>query len=289
MLRPQRQSPKLPKGVPFEVSLTSLADPRGLRASLVGVRQVVHLASAERTGNKHALEVIDQYGTRNLAYACADAGVDQIIFVSHLGADRHSAYPVLRAKGIAEQEIRRSGVPYTIFRSSLMYGERDHFTTTIARVLGISPLLMPIPGDGSSTMQPLWVEDMATLIGQSVEDSGFYNQVYEIGGPEFLSFREILEDVMIRIKARRVLIPSRQPYLKAFANLASRFLAEPLLNPFFFDYLTTGRTASLETFPRLTGQPAARMQDHLSYLTGKNWTWEFLRYQFRGQRSVINP
>lgn len=288
MLRPKRESPNLLKGVPFEISLTSLADPRGLRASLVGVDKVVHLASAERSADEDLVELIDQVGTRNLAHACADAGVGHLIFVSHLGADRYSAYPIFKAKGVAEQEIIRSGIPFTIFRSSIVYGEFDHFTTSIARILGISPLFFPLPGDGSSPLQPLWVEDLASLINHALADEAFINQTYEVGGPEFFSYREVVEAVLQKIKARRFLMSSRQPYLKASARMVSRLLSEPLFNPFFFDYLSTGRTASLDTYPRLMGKSPARMHEKLAYLTGKNWTWEFIRYQFKGQRSAVH-
>ena len=128
LIRPSPRTPRLPTGVPLEVAVASLNDPRGLRAALGGVDYVIHLASAEGHGKSGDLLATDIHGTQNLAEAAADAGVKRIVYVSHLGADRMSAFAVLKAKGIAEEFIRRSGVPHTILRSSIVYGPEDRFT-----------------------------------------------------------------------------------------------------------------------------------------------------------------
>jgi uncharacterized protein YbjT (DUF2867 family) len=98
LIRPSKKSPNLPKGVSFEVAVSSLADERGLRGAMAGVKTVYHLASGEWEGPRSSLLDIDIQGTRAVAKAALDAGVDRIIFLSHLGADRASAYPVLKQK-----------------------------------------------------------------------------------------------------------------------------------------------------------------------------------------------
>jgi uncharacterized protein YbjT (DUF2867 family) len=92
---------------------------------------------------------IDILGTQAVARAARDAGVKRIFFVSHLGADRASAYPVLKAKAIAEEYLRRSGVDYTIYRSAIVYGPQDGFTTGLAKLLSTSPFFL-VPGDAST-------------------------------------------------------------------------------------------------------------------------------------------
>ena len=145
--RPSPRSPRLPKGVPVEVSVVSLNDERGVRAALRGVDEIYHLASAAGEGRRGNLLTTDIEGTRTLAQVAASANIKRLIFLSHLGADRASAFPVHKSKGIAEEHIRRSGVPYTIIRSSIVFGPEDGFTTSLAQIIKIAPGFIPIPGE----------------------------------------------------------------------------------------------------------------------------------------------
>ena len=101
LIRPSPRSPELPHGVPVEIAVSSLNDARSLRAAMVGVKVVYHLAGVERRGAYADLMAVDIQGTRLVTEAAADAGVERIFFLSHLGADRASAFPVLKAKAIA--------------------------------------------------------------------------------------------------------------------------------------------------------------------------------------------
>ena len=109
LIRPSSQSPDLPRGVGVEVAVSSLKDERGLRAAMVGVDTVYHLAGVERRGAYASLMEVDIQGTQAVTTAAVDAGVDRLFYISHLGADRASAFPVLKSKAIAEEHIRRSG------------------------------------------------------------------------------------------------------------------------------------------------------------------------------------
>ena len=145
LIRPSPRSPRLPKGVPVEVAVVSLSDKRGLRAAMGDVDTIFHLASAENQGSRGDLQSADIQGTENIVEAAADAGVDRIVYVSHLGAARASGYPAIKAKGIAEEYIRNGKVPYTILRTSLVYGPEDHFTNNLNRMLRYAPGIFPIP------------------------------------------------------------------------------------------------------------------------------------------------
>ena len=108
LLRASAQSPNLPRSLPVEVAVRGLDDDRGLRAAMVGVDIVYHLAGAEWRGAYASLMEIDIQGTQNVVAAAADAEVGRLFFVSHLGADRASAYPVFKAKAIAEETMMDS-------------------------------------------------------------------------------------------------------------------------------------------------------------------------------------
>ena len=81
----------------------------------------------------------DIQGTRNVVESALEAGVRRLFYISHLGADRASAYPVLKAKAISEEFIRRSGIDYTILRTAIVYGPGDAFTTGLTWLLGAFP------------------------------------------------------------------------------------------------------------------------------------------------------
>ncbi len=135
LLQPSPHTPRLPIGVPVEVAVTSMSDVQGLRAAMHGVDTIYHLAGGEGQGGRANLQAIDIEGTRVLCQAAADAQVGRFFYLSHLGADRAAGFPVLKAKGIAEEYIRKSGVPYTILRGSILFGPGDEFTTGLAMLL----------------------------------------------------------------------------------------------------------------------------------------------------------
>src|SRR6185503_16257392 len=105
LLRPSPRSPRLPKGVPVEVAVVSLNDASGVRAALRGVDEIYHLASAGGQGQKGSLLKTDIEGTRTLAQVAASADIKHLVYLSQIGADRASAFPIHKSKGIAEEHI----------------------------------------------------------------------------------------------------------------------------------------------------------------------------------------
>lgn len=283
LLRPVRHSRGLPAGIPVDAALTSLADRRGVRAALVGVSSVIHVGSALNPGSGEEARRADVEGTRNLAEAAIEAGVQHVIYLSHLGADRTSAYPLQRAKAEAEEHLRTSGIPHTILRTAVIYGPGDHFTTGLAKLMAISPVVTLVPGGGETRLQPLWVEDLATCITWMLDDLEGLRDLYEIGGPEYLSLAEVMRMVMTVTGMPRVLLNARPPYLKALSWMAQGLMRDPPVTAGWVDYLAVNRTTSLDTLPRVLGLQPAMMQGRLEHLRGHNWGWEMFAGQFRAR------
>jgi len=271
LIRPSPHTPALPRGVPVEVAVTSLNDERGLRAALRGVDVIYHLAGAEHEGARADVLGVDGRGTANLAQAAAEMRVRRLFYVSHLDADRSSYYPLLKVKGIAEEHIRRSGVPHTILRAALLYGPEDHFTTSLAHLLGRFPVLF-LPRDGEVLIQPLWVEDLVTCLLWANDIPETTNQTYDIGGAEYFSFRRIVEIVMETIGRQRWLAPLPLPTLRSLTvALESIFPAFPF-STFWVDYLSYNRTCPVDSVTRLFGFLPARFTYRLDHLKGVNWS-----------------
>lgn len=271
LLRPSPRSPRLPKGVPVEVSVVSLNDARGVRAALRGVDQIIHLASAASLGRRGSLLVTDIEGTRTLAQAALDAGIERLMYLSHVGADRASAFPIHKAKGIAEEHIRRSGVPYTILRSTTVFGPEDGFTNNIATTLRRVPFLFPIPGEGRILLQPLWVEDLVTALIWSMQNPDTLNQTYEIGGGEYFTFRQIVETIMTVTHTRRTFLPLPIPYMRALFVMLDPFIPRANISSYWLDYIAVNRTCPVENLPRAFGLMPARFAYRLDYLVREPW------------------
>ncbi len=280
LLRPSPRTPNLPLGVPVEVAVTSLSDERGLRAAMRGVDVVYHMAGGEAQGGRANLMAVDIEGTRNLVRAAADARIQRLFYLSHLDADRASGFPVLKAKGVAEETIRQSGLPHTILRASILYGPQDTFTTGLAMLLTIAPGSLPLPGHGKGLLQPLWVEDMVTCLIWALDETAMINQTYEVGGGEYFSLSQIAEIIMGVIKKRRALTSWPIPYLRALTVILETTFPHFPSSVFWLDYLAVNRTCALDTIPRVFGLMPARFATHIDYLRGGNWHREFLRSLF---------
>lgn len=271
LIRPSPRTPALPRGVPVEVAVSSLTDERGLRAALVGVDTVYHLAGGEWRGVHADLMQIDIQGTQAVARAAADAGVQRFFYLSHLGADRASAFPVLKVKAIAEEHVRRSTVPYTILRSAIVYGQGDRFTTGLARLSSLTPGILLLPGDGSTLLQPLWVEDLATCLVWALDDPDAIGQTYEIGGPEYLPFRQIASLVMEATRIRRKLVFLPPPFLRALTVTLDPLFPGLPVSVYWLDYLASHHTCNLDAAPRLFNLMPGRFSQHLGHLRGVRW------------------
>lgn len=284
LLEPSKASPKLPAGVEVDVALSSLLDERGVRAAMVGVDTVIHLAGTTLNSTLDDPLYFDVEAARILSQAAADVGVKRFIYHSMLGADRSSAYPFLRARALAEDAIKASQVPSILLRTTVPFGDDDGFTTSLAMIMAAIPLFFFLPGDGSVVLQPLWVEDLATCILWSMDEPELIGTTHEMGGPEYFTLRDLLQIIMRRASILRILVPTRAPYLRAGAWFLERFLRRSPVSTHWVDYLAVNRSTDLGTLPSVFGLSPSRMEEKIDYLSQRNWGWEFLRMQFRRAR-----
>ncbi len=283
LLRPSSQTPELPKGLPVEVALSNVNDERSLRSALADVDTIYHLVGGEWLGVQEDLAMLEIEGTKTLLQVAEKTGVQRIVYMSHLGADRASAYPVMKVKGIVEEFIRRSGITYTILRSGLVFGEDDHFTTALAKLMAVYPLIFFLPSPAKTLIQPLWVEDLATILTWLLEAEEMNDQTVEIGGPEYLSIEEVVKEVMRVTSLSRTLVELRPSYLRFVAvTLEYLYPAFPH-SVYWLDYLANDRTCDIDSVSRMFGLLPARMAGHLNYLEDKNWG-KIARQELRKQR-----
>ncbi len=284
LLEPSQVSPTLPAGVEVDVTLSSLLDERGIRAAMIGVDTVIHLAGTSMNSAVDDPLQFDVEAAHILAQAAAEVGVKRFIYHSLLGADRSSAYPFLRARALAEDAIFGADIPATVLRTTILFGEGDGFTTSLAMLMAAVPLFFFMPGDGSIVLQPLWVEDLATCISWAIDEPDLVGTTHELGGPEYFTLKELLQIIMQKASLLRILVPTRAPYLRASAWLLERILPQSPISTHWVDYFAVNRSTDLGTLTSSFGLSPSRMETKLDYLEAKNWGWEFLRKQFQGNR-----
>lgn len=270
LIKPSKQSPNLPKKTPVEVTVCSLNDTRGLMAALKDVDIIFHFAGTERLATRADLTNVDVQGTKNLIDAARQSKIEQFFYLSHLGADKNSAYPVLKAKAIAEKTIEQSGIPFTIFRSSNVYGPGDQFVVSLARLLKLSPGFFFLPGNGLSALQPLWIEDLIASLLISMQNKETMNEILEIGGGEVYTFREIVDAILLTLNLKRTLIQISPGYLRILAVYMDQFMKKFPVSIFWLDTLAEDRTTRLDILPRRFGIIPARFLQQISFLRGEN-------------------
>jgi uncharacterized protein YbjT (DUF2867 family) len=284
LLRPSPHVPRLP--VPYtEAVVASLQDEGGLRAAVAGVDAIIHLASAEGERKRRDLFSTDVEGTRSLLTQAKASGVRRILYLSHIGADRGSAYPFLQAKGIAEYAIEESGIPFLILRSSLVYGAGDSFTNAIAFFAHLVPAVYLIP-EMDTHLQPLWVEDLAACMEYCLAEDKYFGEILPIGGPEHLSFEQIVEVVLDVIRAPRMTVRVWPPLARFLLGGMDWILPYSPFTPFWMDYLAVPSTCEANSLSRLFGLKPAGLREPIGYLRRNHGIRKLLQYIVRGSEAL---
>ena len=179
-----------------------------LEQAMRGVETVIHLVAIIRESKDATFDRINAQGTTNVLQAAMESGVKRFIHMSALGASPSPKYRYTYSKWQGEEAVRSINLGFAIFRPSVIFGQGSGFITQLIRSLMMSPFLAPVPGSGKTRFQPIWVEDVATCIVRELKD-GKTGQTYEIGGPEHLTYEQILDTVIrvLEIKRTKVHIP----------------------------------------------------------------------------------
>jgi len=265
-----------------EIVVGTLYDAEALHQALAGVDTVYHLASAQWWGRRRDLEHVDLLGTRGLIAAARAARIGRIIVMSQLGASPSSAFTLLRAKGQFEELIRTSGLAYTIIRSGLIFAPDDHFVNGIAALLHSNPIIVLQPGQGENLLNLLYIDDLIEALIRTLESVDTVDNTIEIGGPEYLSYNELLLTVM-RVTHTQRSIVSLPPYLLRTLTRTTRSLFPrwPITLQ-WYDILATNRTAPLGAIDTMFGIHPARFEDTIvTYMSQRRYVFEFGRALLR--------
>ncbi len=213
--------------------------PKGIAESMQGCRAVIHLVGIirEHPASGVVFERLHSQATANIVAAAQEAGVHRYLQMSALGVRPEARSRYHRTKWEAEESVRRSGLDWTIFRPSVIYGRGDGSVSMLAAMIRRLPVV-PVLGDGRYRLQPVAVEQVAEGFARALDQPATIGNTYEVGGPQSYAFTEILDQIGMALGKPRV--------RKLHQPLALMRPLVRLLEPFPFFPITSDQLTMLE-------------------------------------------
>ena len=259
----------------------NLRYPGSVEAAVRDADVVINLVAVLYERGKQTFEAVQAEGASTVARAAAAAGA-RLIHVSALGADPDSPSLYARTKAAGEAAVLATVPDATIFRPSIIFGPEDDFFNRFASMARLSPFL-PLIGGGATKFQPVFVGDVAQAILKATGGAAKGGTIYELGGPEVRSFKQLMEYVLAVTERKRLLLPIPFGLARLQAHIL-KLLPTPLLTPDQVESLradnivSDAAKAEGRTLAELGIEPAALEAIVPSYL------WRFRKTgQFRGR------
>lgn len=232
-----------------ELIKTNIYDPEDIKNVLQKSNIVINLVGILYENSKQKFNYLHSEFPNLLSKICNELNLEKLIHVSALGVKKEHLSKYIQSKFQGEQYIQNNFKSSIILRPSVIFGPEDKFFNTFASLAQFSPIL-PLIGGGTTKFAPVFVEDVAEAIVQSLKKINTEPIIYELAGPENYSFKELMEILLTEIKKKRFLIPI--PF--GLAKLKSYFLQvlpNPLLTPdqvemLKYNNITTGKCPTLK-------------------------------------------
>lgn len=226
MVRDPRKAEHLRKAG-CEVVRGDVTDPSTVvNAITPEIDTVIHLVGILMQSASVTFRAAHVEATRNVVAACEGSSVKRYLHMSALGTRKGAVSEYHRTKWEAEEIVRASGLNYTIFRPSVIFGKEDSFTNTLARAMKLSPVVM-VPGNGQNLMQPVFVKDVVAAFVRSLEMDGAGERVFELAGPEAMTFDALIDSIARQLGKRCLKLHVPMPFMRLGAALFEATLLRP--------------------------------------------------------------
>ena len=200
-----------------------------LAGAMEGAKSVIHLVGIIHEWKEQTFQRVHVDATVNVIGEAKKSGVKRFLHMSALGtrADGRSRYH--QTKWAAEEAVRKSGMAWTIFRPSVIYGPGDKSITVLSKVLRRAPFV-PVLGDGNSKLQPVAVEIVAKCFVAALKNDSTVGKVYDLCGPEAFTWNELYDRLLTFYGLRKSKVHLPLPVARGIASMAEKLLAEPPFN-----------------------------------------------------------
>ncbi|HZS79312.1 MAG TPA: NAD(P)H-binding protein [Ktedonobacteraceae bacterium] len=224
-----------------------------LETAVQGVETIVHAAflTADRKESApHQYEKTNVEGTANLIQAAKKAGVRRIIEISGLGTRPDKPGSYMQGRYLAEQMLKESGLDWTIIQPSVLFGKDAPFIKGLTDLIHTSPVV-PLIGGGKIQLQPIYVEDVVTVILHVLrEPERTRNKTYTIGGPEYYTFTQVIDLLLHTMHAKRLKAPAPRLLVGVGAAVMEAVLPKPPLTKAAMMLFSFDNTTSLNSVER---------------------------------------
>lgn len=253
--------------LPVEIRVGDILDAPYLRSSMDGVDAVVHLAAVaiERDGDSY--ESANVEATRAVIDAAIAARVRRIVHMSQNGSDSASPHRFLRSKGVAQDLVTSSPLEWTVLRPSVIFGQEDAFVNVLARLVRLTPFILPLPANGTARFQPIAVGDVASVIAKALADDTTRGGTFPLGGSAELTLRQIAERVLLTMKTHRLIIGVPTAAVRPFVSALWHLVPKPPVTTELLDTLALDNTVPDNTLMTIFGiTPTPFAPEELLYL-----------------------
>jgi NADH dehydrogenase len=215
----------------------NLRDAASVETAARGAHVLINLVGLLKESGRQRFDSIHSVGAEQVALAAGAHGA-RMVHVSAIGADENSTAAYARSKAVAERLVLAAQPQAVIIRPSILFGPEDDFFNRFAALARMSPVL-PLIGGGRTKFQPVFVGDVARTIADAVDGKLRGGTIYELGGPDVRTFKELMQYILATIERRRLLVPL--PFFAAkFKAMFLQFAPAPLT-------LTPGQVEMLRT------------------------------------------
>jgi NADH dehydrogenase len=207
------------------------------------------------------------------------AGAPRIIYVSRLGADVASAYPLFRIRGEAEALVTSSALEHVVIQPTITFGAEDAFTNVIAMLAKSIPVLLPIPDPGLARFQPLWVGDLARCVSAAVDRADLLDKAVQIGGPEHFTLEQMVSELLNVLRIRRLKMHIRMPFARGASSILDLLFPRNPVPLWMLDIVEKGSATDLGAIPRNFGFEPSRFSRGLEHLRRRRaWRRDLLDF-----------
>ena len=190
----------------------------GVQEAMQSCDAVIHLVGIIRETRGRTFDDVHHQGTRNVVAAAKRAGTQRLVHMSALGARANGVSGYQTSKWLAEEEVRRSGISYTILRPSIIFGPRDGFVSQMVQLMKAVPLVRPVVGHGGYQFQPIYIANVVDCFVQALTVEKAKNRTIELGGPEKLTLDRMLGEIAAVVGVRK--FPLHIPFGLMYLNAA---------------------------------------------------------------------
>jgi nucleoside-diphosphate-sugar epimerase len=204
----------------------NVQDINSIERGMSGCDAVIHLVGIIREVGSNTFDSVHYEGTKNVIEAAKSSNIKRFIHMSAEGTSSAAKSKYHNTKFRAEEYLKSSGLNYTIFRPSMLFGPKDKNFNILADLIRKGPFI-PVIGDGNYRWQPVSVKDVAEVFVSALENQRAEGKVYEIRGPDIFTFNEVLDILMKILSIKRTKVHIPVALIRPIVYIIDRILSSP--------------------------------------------------------------